>query len=289
MDLGYMHMPEGMLIDIGEMKRFRPDQLTLITTGSQGEPMSALHRMAYSDHDKISLGADDLVVISATPIPGNEKLVSNVINELLRKGVEVVYNQVADVHVSGHACQEEIKLVTSLIKPKFFVPMHGEFKHLSQNKLLAQMVGVPAENVLLPETGKIIELDKKSIRLQGAVTAGNILVDGLGVGDVGSVVLRDRKHLAQDGIVTVVAALDISAGYLLSGPDIVSRGFVYVKESEELIDEMKLIASEAIERCLDAGAHDANAIKNSMKDDLAKFLYSKTKRRPMILPILMDL
>ena len=289
MDLGYMHMPEGMLIDIGEMKRYRPDQLTLITTGSQGEPMSALHRMAYSDHDKISLGADDLVVISATPIPGNEKLVSNVINELLRKGVEVVYNQVADVHVSGHACQEEIKLVTSLLKPTFFVPMHGEFKHLSQNKLLAEMVGVSPDNILIPETGKIIELDKKSIRTNGTVPAGNVLVDGLGVGDVGSVVLRDRKHLAQDGIVMVVAALDISAGYLLSGPDVVTRGFVYVKESEELMEEMRQVAYDVIDKTLDAGYQDANAIKNALRDDLTKYLYSKTRRRPMILPVLMDL
>ncbi|MBR5460461.1 MAG: ribonuclease J [Clostridia bacterium] len=289
MDLGYMHMPEGMLIDIGEMKRYRPYQLTLITTGSQGEPMSALHRMAYSDHDKISLGADDLVVISATPIPGNEKLVSNVINELLRKGVEVVYNQVADVHVSGHACQEEIKLVTSLIKPTFFVPMHGEFKHLSQNKILAEMVGVSPDNILIPETGKVIELDKKSIRTNGTVTAGNVLVDGLGVGDVGSVVLRDRKHLAQDGIVMVVAALDLSAGYLLSGPDVVTRGFVYVKESEELMEEMRQVAYDTIDRTLDAGYQDANAIKNALRDDLTKYLYSKTRRRPMILPVLMDL
>ena len=288
MDLGYMHMPEGMLIDIGEMKRYRPDQLTLITTGSQGEPMSALHRMAYSDHDKISLGADDLVVISATPIPGNEKLVSNVINELLRKGVEVVYNQVADVHVSGHACQEEIKLVTSLLKPTFFVPMHGEFKHLSQNKLLAEMVGVSPDNILIPETGKIIELDKKSIRTNGTVPAGNVLVDGLGVGDVGSVVLRDRKHLAQDGLIVVVVAIDTEGGYILSGPDIVSRGFVYVKESETLMDGVKAAALMSIERCLDSGATDYNSIKSTLRDDLTKLLYSQTKRKPMILPIIMD-
>ena len=289
MDLGYMHMPQGMLIDIGEMKRYRPDQITLITTGSQGEPMSALHRMAYSDHDKVSLGHEDLVVISATPIPGNEKLVSNVINELLRRGVEVVYNQVADVHVSGHACQEEIKLVTSLLKPKYFIPIHGEFKHLSQNTKLAEMVGVPQENILIPETGKIIELDKKEIKTQGSVTAGNVLVDGLGVGDVGSVVLRDRKHLAQDGIVTIAAAIDLSAGYLLSGPDVVSRGFVYVKESEALIEDLRLEAFEVIERCLDSGVRDANTIRNALRDDLGKYLYSKTRRRPMILPVIMDL
>ena len=289
MDLGYMHMPEGMLIDIGEMKRYRPDQITLITTGSQGEPMSALYRMAYSDHDKVNLGPDDLVVISATPIPGNEKLVSRVINELLRKGVEVVYNQVADVHVSGHACQEEIKLLTSLIKPKFFIPMHGEFKHLSQNAALAEMVGVAKENILIPEVGKVIEIDKKSIKTNGAVQSGNIMVDGLGVGDVGSVVLRDRKHLAQDGLVLVVAAVDIASGFVISGPDVVSRGFVYVKESEELMDEVKQVATLTLERAFDAGVRDANAIKGMIRDDVAKLLYNRTKRKPMILATLMDL
>jgi ribonuclease J len=277
-----------MLIDVGEMKRYRPDQLTLITTGSQGEPMSALYRMAYSDHDKVSLGQDDLVVISATPIPGNEKLVSAVINELLRKGVEVVYNQVADVHVSGHACQEEIKILTSLVKPRFFIPMHGEYKHLSQNKALAEMVGIPSENILIPEIGKVIELDKKEIKAAGSVTAGKILVDGLGVGDVGSVVLRDRKHLAQDGIVTVAAAIDLASGYILAGPDIVTRGFIYVKESEELIEEMRHSAYEAIDRCLDHGVGDINALKNAIKDDLGKLLYNRTKRKPMILPVIMD-
>ncbi len=288
-DLGYMHIPEGIFIELSEMKRYRPDQITLITTGSQGEPMSALYRMAYSDHDKVNLGTDDLVVISATPIPGNEKLVSNIINELLRKGVEVVYNQVADVHVSGHACQEEIKLLTALIKPRFFVPMHGEFKHLAQNKALAEMVGVKSENIVIPEIGKVIEIDKNSIKTQGSVTAGYLLVDGLGVGDVGSVVLRDRKHLAQDGLLSVVVAVDLSAGYLLSGPDVVSRGFVYVKESEELMDDVKEVARDAVERAFDAGVKDANAVKNSIRDDVAKLLYSKTKRKPMILPILMDL
>ncbi len=289
MDLGYMHMPEGMLIDIGEMKRYRPDQITLITTGSQGEPMSALYRMAYSDHDKVNLGPEDLVVISATPIPGNEKLVSRVINELLRKGVEVVYNQVADVHVSGHACQEEIKLLTSLIKPKFFIPMHGEFKHLSQNASLAEMVGVAKENILIPEVGKVIEIDKKSIKTNGAVQSGNVMVDGLGVGDVGSVVLRDRKHLAQDGLVLVVAAVDISSGFIISGPDVVSRGFVYVKESEELMDEVKQAATLALERAFDAGLRDEGAIKGMIRDDVAKLLYNRTKRKPMILATLMDL
>ena len=289
--LGYMKIPEGMLIGIEEMKRYRPDQITLITTGSQGEPMSALYRMTYSEHErfKINLGKDDLVVISATPIPGNEKLVSGIINELLRKGVEVVYNQVADVHVSGHACQEEIKLLTALIKPRFFIPMHGEYKHLTSNKSLAKQVGIPEENILLPEIGKTIEIDTRSIKHGQTVPSGKVLVDGLGVGDVGSVVLRDRKHLAQDGLIVVVVAIDTEGGYILSGPDIVSRGFVYVKESEGLMDGVRSAALASIERSLDSGISDYNSIKSNLRDDLTKLLYSQTKRKPMILPIIMDI
>ncbi|MBE6700291.1 MAG: ribonuclease J [Ruminococcaceae bacterium] len=288
--LGYMHIPEGMLIGIEEMKRFRPDQITLITTGSQGEPMSALYRMTYSEHErvKVNLGHDDLVVISATPIPGNEKLVSGIINELLRKGVEVVYNQVADVHVSGHACQDEIKLLTALLKPRFFVPMHGEYKHLISNKALARQVGIPEDNILIPEIGKTIELDARSIKAGQSVPSGKVLVDGYGVGDVGSVVLRDRKHLAQDGLIVVVVAIDVEGGYVLSGPDIVSRGFVYVKESESLMESVKAAASNSIEKTLGSGNCDYNAIKSNLRDDLTKLLYNKTKRKPMILPIIMD-
>ena len=289
-ELGYMRIPDGMLIGIEEMKRYRPDQLTLITTGSQGEPMSALYRMTFSEHErnKVNLGKDDLVVISATPIPGNEKLVSAIINELLRKGVEVVYNQVADVHVSGHACQEEIKLLTALVKPRFFVPMHGEFKHLTSNKNLARQVGIPEENILIPEIGKTIEIDARSIKTGQTVPSGKVLVDGYGVGDVGSVVLRDRKHLAQDGLIVVVVAIDTEGGYILSGPDIVSRGFVYVKESETLMDGVRAAALASVERCLDSGATDYNSIKSALRDDLTKLLYSQTKRKPMILPIIMD-
>lgn len=288
--LGYMKIPEGMLIGLEEMKRYRPDQLTLITTGSQGEPMSALYRMTFSEHErvKVNLGSDDLVVISATPIPGNEKLVSAIINELLRKGVEVVYNQVADVHVSGHACQEEIKLLTALVKPRFFIPTHGEFKHLTSNKALAVQVGIPPENILIPEIGKTIELDSRSVKIGQQVPSGKILVDGYGVGDVGSVVLRDRKHLAQDGLIAVVLAIDTEGGYILSGPDVVSRGFVYVKESEELMESVRLMARQSVERTLDSGNCDYNSIKSNLRDDLTKLLYNKTKRKPMILPIIMD-
>lgn len=289
-ELGYMKIPEGIFIGLEEMKRYRPSELTLITTGSQGEPMSALYRMTFSEHErvKVNLGHDDLVVISATPIPGNEKLVSGIINELLRKGVEVVYNQVADVHVSGHACQEEIKLLTALVKPRFFVPMHGEYKHLTSNKALARQVGIPEENIILPETGKMIELDSRSIKVTNQVPSGKILVDGLGVGDVGSVVLRDRKHLAQDGLIAVVVAIDTDGGYIFSGPDVVSRGFVYVKESEALMDAVREAARVSVERTLDSGSCDYNCIKQNLRDDLTKLLYSKTKRKPMILPIIMD-
>ncbi len=289
-ELGYMKIPEGIFIGLEEMKRYRPSELTLITTGSQGEPMSALYRMTFSEHErvKVNLGHDDLVVISATPIPGNEKLVSGIINELLRKGVEVVYNQVADVHVSGHACQEEIKLLTALVKPRFFVPMHGEYKHLTSNKALARQVGIPEDNIILPETGKMIELDARSIKVTSQVPSGKVLVDGLGVGDVGSVVLRDRKHLAQDGLIAVVVAIDTDGGYIFSGPDVVSRGFVYVKESEELMDGVREAARVSVEKALDSGHVDYNYIKQNLRDDLTKLLYSKTKRKPMILPIIMD-
>ena len=286
--LGYMHVPEGMIVDIDEIKKYRPDQLTLITTGSQGEPMSALYRMANSTHDKVHLGIDDLVVISATPIPGNEKFVSKIINELLKKEVEVVYDRVAEVHVSGHACQEEIKTIIALTKPKFFVPLHGEYKHVTKCASLAEYMGVPHENILIPEVGKVMEFDSEVARFNGNVPSGKVLVDGYGVGDVGNVVLRDRRHLACDGLIVVVATIDLVGGYLFSGPDIVSRGFVYVKESEELMEELKNIAKEAIYFCIDENISDANAIKSKVKDDLTKYIYSKTKRKPMILPIIME-
>ncbi|MCL2095830.1 MAG: ribonuclease J [Oscillospiraceae bacterium] len=287
-ELGYLKVPEGILIDINEMKKYNPEQIAVITTGSQGEPMSALHRMAFSDHDKISLGADDVVVISANPIPGNERTVGRIINELSKKGVHVLHDAVAEVHVSGHACQEELKLIHGLVKPRFFIPVHGEQRHLKAHAKLAEYMGAKPENILIPDVGKIIELDKNSIKFNGTAPSGKILVDGFGVGDVGNIVLRDRRHLAQDGLIVVVAAIDIEDGLLISGPDIVSRGFVYVRESEELMEQTRITARDAINYCFDSGTNEWNAIKTRVRDDLSKFLYQKTKRKPMVLPIIMD-
>jgi len=287
-DLGYLKVPEDVLIDINDMKKYNPEKIVVITTGSQGEPMSALYRMAYSDHDKINLGSDDVVVISAGTIAGNEKLVGKIINELSKKGVHVLHEAVAEVHVSGHACQEELKLIHALVKPKYFIPVHGEQRHLKAHSELARYMGMKGENILIPEIGKIIELDENSMKFNGTAPSGKILVDGCGVGDVGNIVLRDRRHLAQDGLIVVVAAIDIENGLLISGPDIVSRGFVYVRESEELMDHAKNSARDAIEYCFENGTNEWNAIKTKVRDDLSKFLYQRTKRKPMILPIIMD-
>ena len=288
MELGYLQVPEGVLIDINDMKKYKPQQIAVITTGSQGEPMSALHRMAFSDHDKISLGPEDVVVISANPITGNEKTVIRIRNELSKKGVHILHDAVAEVHVSGHACQEELKLIHGLVKPKFFIPLHGEQRHLKAHAELAEYMGTKAENILIPDIGKIIEIDENSMKTNGTVPSGKILVDGFGVGDVGSIVLRDRRHLAQDGLIVVVAAIDIEDGLLISGPDIVSRGFVYVRESEELMEQARSTARDAIEDCFEEGTSDWNALKSKVRDELTKFLYQKTKRKPMILPIIMD-
>ncbi len=289
-ELGYMKLPEGVLVDINEIKRFKPEQLTLITTGSQGEPMSALYRMAFSDHAQVTLGRNDLVVLSSSAIPGNEKLVGRIINELSKNGVSVLHDAVVEVHVSGHACQEELKLLQALLKPKFFMPVHGEFRHLAANRELALDMGIPEENIFISDIGKVLELDRKSARFTGTVPAGKILVDGYGVGDVGNIVLRDRRHLAQDGLIVVVASVDTEARLLLSGPDIVSRGFVYVRESEELMEEVRQIAADAIEQCLSRrGKVDRMELKNCVRDDISKFLYAKTKRKPMVLPVLMNL
>ncbi|MCL2159532.1 MAG: ribonuclease J, partial [Oscillospiraceae bacterium] len=274
--------------DINDIKKHSPEKIVIITTGSQGEPMSALYRMAYSDHDKISLGPEDVVVISAHPISGNEKLVARIINELSKKGVHVINEVQAEVHVSGHACQEELKLIHGLVKPKFFVPVHGEQRHLKAHYELAKYMGMDPKNILIPETGKIIEIDENSMKFNGTAPSGKILVDGFGVGDVGNIVLRDRRHLAQDGLIVVVAAIDIEAGLLISGPDIVSRGFVYVRESEELMDQVRSTAREAIECCFENETNEWNTIKTKVRDDLSKFLYGKTKRKPMILPIIME-
>ncbi len=288
-ELGYMSVPEGVLVDINEIRRYKPEELTLITTGSQGEPMSALYRMAFGDHSQVTLGRNDLVVLSSSAIPGNEKLVGRIINELSKNGVSVLHDAVVEVHVSGHACQEELKLMQALTRPKYFMPIHGEYRHLAANRELALDMGVEDKNIFISDIGKVLEIDSKGARFAGTVPAGKILVDGYGVGDVGNIVLRDRHHLAQDGIIIVVAAIDANEGLLVSGPDIVSRGFVYVRESEELMDEVRGIASIAINRCIDAGdAVDRMHLKNSVKDDLSRFLYSKTKRKPMVLPVIID-
>ena len=289
-ELGYMNVPKGVLIDISEIKKFKPEEITLVTTGSQGEPMSALYRMAFGDHSQITLDSKDLVVLSSSAIPGNEKLVGRIINELTKNGVSVLHDAVVEVHVSGHACQEELKLLQALVRPKYFMPIHGEFRHLYANRELALDMGMDASHIFISDIGKVLEIDQKGARFAGTVPAGKILVDGYGIGDVGNIVLRDRRHLSQDGLIVVVASIDSHAGLLLSGPDIVSRGFVYVREAEELMDEARQIAYDAIERCFEKGRHaDRMALKAALKDDLTKFIYSKTKRKPMVLPVIMNL
>ncbi len=288
-ELGYMTVPEGTLIDINEIKRYNPEHLTIVTTGSQGEPMSALYRMAYADHDKVELGPRDLVVISATPIPGNEKLVGKIINELSRKHISIIHSGVADVHVSGHACQEEIKMMHALLRPKFLMPIHGEERHMIAHKALAESMGMAEDHIFISEIGKVLELDKNNAKFNGLVPSGKVLVDGYGVGDVGNIVLRDRRHLAQDGLIVVVATIDTDQRNILSGPDVVSRGFVYVREAEELMDDIREIAKEAIEKCFSDNTLDWNHIKSRVKDDLTKYLYAKTKRKPMILPVIMNI
>lgn len=288
-ELGYLHIPEGLLIDIDAINHYPKDKVTLITTGSQGEPMSALTRMAFSDHRKVEVGPDDYIIISATPIPGNEKTVGKVVNELMRRGCEVVYEKMYDVHVSGHACQEELKIIHALTRPKFFIPVHGEQKHLYKHAALAQSMGMPAKNVLITEIGKTIEITADKMAVVGTVPAGRVLVDGLGVGDVGSIVLRDRKHLAEDGLIVVVATIDSASGELVSGPDIVTRGFVYVREAEELIDEIREAARRALEACCRNSHCDWATMKNRVRDDLSRMLFQKTKRSPMILPIISEI
>ncbi len=287
-ELGYMTVPQGVLIDINEINKYPPEQVTVITTGTQGEPMSALYRMAFDAHDRVKLTPKDLVIISANPIPGNEKLVDNIVNELCRKNISVFRDNLVEVHVSGHACQEELKLMHALTKPKYFMPIHGEFKHLFRHKELAEYMGMPSDHIFVSDIGKVLELDKKSARFNGTVPAGKILVDGLGVGDVGNIVLRDRRHLAEDGLIVVVATVDLNDMSIVSGPDIVSRGFVYVREAEELIEEARRIAYDSLDDCLASGMTEWSQLKGHVKDDLTKFLYSKTKRKPMILPVIMN-
>ncbi|WP_373898531.1 ribonuclease J [Haloimpatiens sp. FM7315] len=288
-ELGYLKYIEETLINIDDIVRYPNDKITIITTGSQGEPMSALSRMAVSEHRKVDIIKGDMVIISATPIPGNEKLVSKVINRLFRKGAEVIYEKLADVHVSGHACQEELKLMHTLVKPKFFIPAHGEYRHLKQHAELAAKLGLPEENIIIGQNGDVIEVTRNNIRKNGSVVSGQVFVDGLGVGDVGNIVLRDRKHLSQDGILTVVVTIEKESGSVIAGPDIISRGFVYVRESEDLMEEAKNLVKEQLLECEKYHITEWATIKSKIKESLRLFLYEKTKRKPMILPIIMEI
>lgn len=288
-ELGYLEFEKDILVGIDQINKYNNDQIAIITTGSQGEPMSALARMANSEHRKVNIVEGDTVIISATPIPGNEKLVSKVINRLFQKGAEVIYKSLAEIHVSGHACQEELKLMQCLVKPKFFIPVHGEYRHLKQHGELAISLGMPEGNVVIPENGGVIDVNRNSIRKNGTVASGQVFVDGLGVGDVGNIVLRDRKHLSQDGILTVVVTLSKENNSIIAGPDIISRGFVYVRESERLMDEAKEIVKETLRECEENNITDWASLKSKVRDDLRGYLYEKTKRKPMILPIIMEI
>ena len=289
-ELGYMDIPEGVLVDIADIKRFRPEDLTLVTTGSQGEPMSALYRMAFGEHDKVKLTPQDVVVISASAIPGNEKDVGKIINALVKNGIGVINDSDLHVHVSGHACKEELKLMHSLIRPKYFIPIHGEYRHLYAHKELAEYMGMPSDRIFVSEIGKVFEMNEEKAGFTGEVIpAGNVLVDGAGIGDVGSVVLRDRKHLAEDGLIVVTLVIDLYSKSLLSGPDIITRGFVYVKEAGDLIDEARDTVRHAVESALMNNVTDFKQIKDIVKETLTRFIFKKTKRRPMILPTLTEI
>ena len=288
-ELGYIKIEKENLVSIDQINKYNNDQIVIITTGSQGEPMSALARMATSEHRKVNIVPGDTIIISATPIPGNEKLVSRVVDQLFKKGAEVVYGSSEAVHVSGHACQEELKLMQTLVKPKHFIPVHGEYRHLKQHGELANSIGVPKSNILIPEIGDVIEVTRNSIKKSGTVISGQIFVDGLGVGDVGNIVIRDRKHLSQDGILTVVVTLSKENKAIIAGPDIISRGFVYVRESEKLMDEARDIVRDVFAKCEEQKITDWSTLKSTVRDELRSFLYEKTKRKPMILPIIMEI
>ena len=288
-ELGYIKIEKENLVSIDQINKYNNDEIVIITTGSQGEPMSALARMATSEHRKVNIVSGDTIIISATPIPGNEKLVSRVIDQLFKKGAEVVYGSSEAVHVSGHACQEELKLMQTLVRPKYFIPVHGEYRHLKQHGELANSIGVPKSNILIPEIGDVIEVTRNSIKKSGSVISGQIFVDGLGVGDVGNIVIRDRKHLSQDGILTVVVTLSKENKAIIAGPDIISRGFVYVRESEKLMDEARDIVRNVFAKCEEQKITDWSTLKSTVRDELRSFLYEKTKRKPMILPIIMEI
>lgn len=283
--LGYLTLPDNILIDVDQLKNYPDEQTVIITTGSQGESMAALSRMANGMHRKVSIKPNDTIIFSSNPIPGNEKSVTDIINELMMKGADVIFQ---DVHVSGHACQEDIKLIYSLVNPKFSIPVHGEYKHLVAQAKIAEELGIEPDHIKILSSGDVLEIDEDGAEVTGKVQVGNIMVDGLGVGDVGNIVLRDRQRLAEDGIIIVVMTLESGSGQVLAGPDIVSRGFVYVRNSESLMDEAQAVLNATMERCMDRGITDWSKIKTDVKDSLGDFVWKETKRRPMIMPIIME-
>ncbi len=287
-ELGYLNVPDGVLIDIDTISRYSAEEIVLVTTGSQGEPMSALSRMAFADHRKVEVGPGDFIIISARPIPGNEKTVGNVVDELLKRGCEVIYESMYEVHVSGHACQEELKIMQGITKPKYFIPVHGEQKHLQKHAALSQAMGMKRSNIFIGNIGDVVELNEAYMKPLPPVPAGRVLVDGLGVGDVGSIVLRDRKHLAEDGLIVVVCTLSSEDRHVVSGPDLVSRGFVYVRESEPLLEDAKALVYDVIEESASQGIRDWGTLKTRVKDELSRLLYERTRRSPMILPVIME-
>ncbi|OCA97132.1 ribonuclease J [Clostridium beijerinckii] len=289
MELGYLLIPEDMIISLDEIKNYPDDKLTIVTTGSQGESMAGLSRIAASTHRHIQIIEGDMVIISASPIPGNEKAVSNLINDLIKKGANVIYKSIEDIHVSGHACEQELRLIQALLKPKFFIPVHGEYKHLITHAKIAESMGVDKSKTFILENGDVFELTRATGKVSGKVPFGRVLVDGMGVGDIGSMVLRDRKNLAENGIITVVIAIDIRNKIIISGPDIVSRGFVYVRNSEELIDEVRNIVTNVVEKCLDRNITQWAEIKNGIRREVDNYVYTKMKRKPMILPVIVEL
>ena len=288
MELGYLHIPNSEVMSIDDLKNYENDKITLITTGSQGEPMASLARIAFSNHRKITIEPNDTFIISASPIPGNDKLISRVINQLFRKGADVIYEDLEDVHVSGHAYQEELKLIHTLVNPKYFMPVHGEYRHLKHHGDLAENLGMKKNNIFILETGDVLELTKDNCRKDGRVRTGAIFVDGLGVGDVGNIVLRDRRHLAQDGMLTIVVAIERDTLSIVSGPDVITRGFVYVKESEELINKVKELSVNELEKCLSMGVIEWYVLKGNIKKTVENYIYETTKRRPTIIPIIME-
>lgn len=287
-ELGYIECPENLFIDIDMIKNYTDEQLVIITTGSQGEPMSALTRMAAGDHRKVKITPNDLVIISATPIPGNEKFVSKVIDDLMQIGAEVVYSALEDVHVSGHACQEEQKLIIALSKPKYFIPVHGEYRQLIAHSETAQSMGIDKDNIIMLQNGRVLEINEDSAEFTSTVQSGRVLVDGLGVGDVGNIVLRDRQHLSQDGLIIIVLTMDGSTGEVIAGPDVISRGFVYVRESENLMDDVKAVVRHEVKKCEEREIRDWSTIKTTVRENLRDYIFAKTKRNPMIIPIIME-